>query len=87
MASSSVNPVCASAWMLNAEFNIVEHPQLADHDTNQIFSEYVKAIFRGRDPYLVHNLKGLISFSLPTDLLSLSDRGVVPVLIYISQLT
>ncbi len=77
-----MNPVCVRAWMLNAEFNIAEHPQLADHDTNQIFLEYVKGIFRGRDPYLAHNLKGttLISFSLPTDLSSLSDRGVVPVL-------
>jgi hypothetical protein len=82
MASSSVNPVCASARMLNAEFDIAEHPQLADHNTNQFFSEYVTGIFRGRDPYLAHNLKGttLISFSLPTDLSSLSDRGVVPVL-------
>ncbi len=82
MASSSVNPVRARARMLNAEFDIAEHLQLADHDTNQIFSEYVKGIFRGRDPYLAHNLKGttFISFSLQTDLSSLSDQGVVPVL-------
>jgi hypothetical protein len=80
MASSS--SVCARAWVLNAEFDIAEHPQLANPDTNQIFSEYVKGIFRGRGPYLAHNMKGttLISFSMPTVLSSLSNRDVVPVL-------
>jgi hypothetical protein len=68
--------------VLNAEFDIVEHQQLADPDTNQIFSEYVKGKFRERDPYLAHNMKGttLISFSMPTNLSSLSNRDVVPVL-------
>ena len=44
-SSSSVHPVCAFAWVLNAEFNIAEHPQLADPDTNQIFTKYVKGIY------------------------------------------
>ncbi len=81
-SSSSVHPMSAYAWVLNAEFNIAEHPQLAYPDTNQIFSEYVKGIFCGRDPYLADNMKGttLISFSMPTDLSSLSNRDVVPVL-------
>ena len=83
MASSSlVHPVYARAWVLNAAFDIAEHPQLADPDTNQIFPKYVEGIFRGRDPYLTNNMKGttLISFSMPTDLSSLSNRDVVPVL-------
>ncbi len=39
-------------------------------------------IFRGRDPYLANNMKGttLISFSMPTNLSSLSNRDVIPVL-------
>ncbi len=80
MASSSlVHQVCSYAWVLNAEFDIMEHPQLADPDTNQIFGEYVKGIFCERDPYLAHNMKGttLISFSMPTNLSSLSNRDVV----------
>ncbi len=80
MASSS--SVRARAWVLNAEFDIAEHPLLADPDSNQIFSEYVKGIFRGRDPHLANNMKGttLISISMPTTLSSLSNRDVVPVL-------
>jgi hypothetical protein len=68
--------------VLNAEFDIAEHPQLANPDTNQIFPEYVKGIVHGRSPYLAHNMKGttLISFSMPTVLSSLSNRDVVPVL-------
>jgi hypothetical protein len=70
-SSSSVLSVRAYAWVLNAEFNIAEHPQLADPDTNQIFSEYLKGILRGRDPYLAKNMKGLgrlsfLSQFLPT---------------------
>jgi hypothetical protein len=74
--------VCARAWVLNTEFDIAEHPQLADPDTNQIFSEYLNVIFRGRDPYLANNMKGttLISFSMPTNLSSLSNRDIVLVL-------
>ena len=81
-SSSSVHPVRARAWVLNAEFDIAEHPQLANPDTNQIFPEYVKGIIHGRSPYLAHNMKGttLISFSMPTVLSSLSNRDVVPVL-------
>jgi hypothetical protein len=49
---ASLSSVRAHAWVLNAEFDIADHPLLADPDTNQIFSdsEYVKGIFRGRDP-------------------------------------
>jgi hypothetical protein len=64
MASSS--SVRTRAWVLNAEFDIAEHALLADPDTNQIFSEYVKGIIHGLGPYLAHNMKGttLISLSL-----------------------
>jgi hypothetical protein len=45
MASSSlVHPVYARAWVLNAAFDIAEHPQLADPDTNQIFPKYAEGI-------------------------------------------
>jgi hypothetical protein len=83
MASSpSLHPVCACAWVLDAQFGVVEHPQLANPDTNQIFLEYVKGDFSGWAPFLAHNMKRLtlVSFSLPTNLSYLSDRGVVPVL-------
>jgi hypothetical protein len=74
--------VCARAWLLNAKFNVAEHPQLTNPDINQIIPEYVEGRFRGRDPYLAKRMKGmtLISFSMPTALSSLSDQGIVPVL-------
>jgi hypothetical protein len=80
--SSSVQSVCARAWLLNSEFNVAEHPQLTNPDTNHIYQEYIEEIFRGQAPYLAQKMKGmtLISFSMPTDLSSLSDQDVVPVL-------
>jgi hypothetical protein len=47
-----------SAWVLDARFDVAEHQQLANPDTNQIFTEYVKGIFRGLAPYLAHSMKG-----------------------------
>ncbi len=43
-SSSSVQPVCARAWVLYAEFDIAEHPQLEDPDTNQIFVTKIDSV-------------------------------------------
>jgi hypothetical protein len=80
---SSQQTVRARAWLLDARFDLAEHPQLANSETNHIFPDYVTGIFRDRAPYLAHNMKAmtLIAFSMPTNLSSLSDSsGVVPVL-------
>ena len=82
MASlSSQQTVRARAWLLDARFDLAEHPQLANSETNHIFPDYVTGIFRDRAPYLAHNMKAmtLIAFSMPTNLSSLSDGRVVPV--------
>jgi hypothetical protein len=80
--SSSKQSVCARAWLLNAEFDVAEHPQLTNPDSTHIFPEYVKDIFRGLAPYLDHNMKGmsLITFSMQTDLSSFINQGIVHVL-------
>jgi hypothetical protein len=61
--STSEQTVCARAWLLNTEFDVAEHPQLANPDTNRIFPEYVKGMFRGRAPYLAPKMKAMSSLS------------------------
>jgi hypothetical protein len=80
-SSASDQTVCARAWVLDARFDVAEHPHLANPATNYISPDYVKEIFRGRASYLAKNMKGmnLISFSMSTDLSSLSNRDFVPV--------
>jgi hypothetical protein len=67
--------------MLHAEYN-VEHQELANPDTNHIFPEYIQKGFESCATYLAKHMKGmtLISFSMPTNLTSLCNRGAVPVL-------
>ncbi len=81
-SSSSEQSVSACAWLLNAEFDVAEQPQLTKTDSNQILREYLKGIYSGQAPNLAQKMKGmtLISLSMPTDLSSLSNRDVVPVL-------
>jgi hypothetical protein len=49
MASSSLERImCAHAWLLDAEFDVAEHPQLAnpDSDTNHIFHIFPEYLLR-----------------------------------------
>jgi hypothetical protein len=80
-SSSSEQTIRARAWLLHAEFDVAEHPQIANPATNRIFPIYVEKCLDGRGAYLDQKMKGmtLISLSLPTDLSSLHNRGVVPV--------
>jgi hypothetical protein len=73
----------ARAWMLDAVFDVHSHPRLVntDHDETAISQAYVTEIFDGRASYISRTMKGLdlISFSLPTDRLSLPNKNAVPV--------
>ncbi len=48
VSSSSKRTMCARAWRLDAEFDVAEHPQLANPDTNHIFPEYLARCVDGR---------------------------------------
>ncbi len=71
----------ARAWFLVAQFHVSEHVHLVNFDTDQIFPEYVRELFAANEKYLDTRIKGLhlITYSVPTTLSSLEDRGVVPV--------
>ena len=79
--SSSATDPQARAWFLTAYFDVAKHTRLANSDTDQIFPEYVRQVFAAREKYLDSRIKGLnlISYSIPTTLSSLRNRGVVPV--------
>ncbi len=85
VSSSSKRTMCARAWRHDAEFDVAEHPQLANPDTNHIFPEYLGRCVDGRAGYLADRMNGmtLISFSMPTDLKVLNSpriQGAVPVI-------
>ncbi len=54
MTSFSDAPIHARAWLLDAEFDVALHPQLAnaDSDTDQIFPERLRQYFDDRAAYL-----------------------------------
>jgi hypothetical protein len=74
--------MCARAWLLDTAFNVTEHLQLANPDTNHIFSAYLRRCVDGCAGYLADRMNRMtpISFSMPTDLTSLRIRGAVPVI-------
>ena len=78
----NLRPRVAAWCRLIAEFDVTEHLQLANTDTNQIFPECVRHYFDARASYIKTNMKGvdLISYSVPTALSAMSNRNVVPVL-------
>ena len=78
---SSGKDTSARAWHLFAQFHVAEHTRLADPETDQLFPDYVREIFAARAKYLDRRIKGLhlITYSMPTTLSSLQNRGVVPV--------
>jgi len=57
------------------------HPRLVNSDTYQILPEYVREVIAARERYLDARIQGLklITYSMPTTLSSLQNRGVVPV--------
>ena len=71
----------ARAWFLFAQFHVAEHTRLANSDTDQLFPEYVREVFAAREKYLDRRIKGLhlITYSMPTTISSLQNRGIVPV--------
>ncbi len=71
----------AHAWYLFAQFDVVKHPRLVNSDKDQILPEYVREIIAAREKYLDARIQGLhlITYSMPTTLSSLQNRGVVPV--------
>ena len=75
------NQTRSRAWILHAEFDVAGHPRLADIRTDTLFPEYVRECFDAPASYLNQRMKGLdlLSFSMPTALSSLRNRGVVPV--------
>jgi hypothetical protein len=74
--------MCARAWRLEGEFDVAEHLQLANPDTNHIFPEYLARCVDGSAGYLADRMKEmmLISFSMPTDLNSPRIQGSVQVI-------
>jgi hypothetical protein len=72
------------AWLLHAEFHVAGHSQIADIRTRQIFPDYVRRIIDTRASYFNQRMKALVLLSLstlmPTDMSSLCNREVVPVL-------
>ncbi len=52
-----VRIMCARVWRLDAEFDVADHPQLANSDTNQFFfSEYLPSCVDGRAGYLADRM-------------------------------
>ena len=78
---SSGKDTSARAWYLFAQFHVAEHTRLANPETDQLFPDYVREVFAARAKYLDRHIKGLrlITYSMPTTLSSLQNRGVVPV--------
>jgi hypothetical protein len=79
--STSATDPQASAWYLYAEFDVVKHTRLANADTDQIITEYVREVIAASEQNLDARIKGLdlITYSGPTTLSSLQNRRVVPV--------
>jgi hypothetical protein len=78
---TSEKQIRSRAWHLHAEFDVAGHPLLADIQTDKLFPEYVRECFDVPASYLNQLMKGLVllSFSIPTAVSSLCNRGVVPV--------
>jgi hypothetical protein len=79
---STTEQIRSRAWFLHAEFHVAGHPQIADILTKRIIPEYVQNIIAARAPYFNKHLKALalLSISMPTDMTSLCNREVVPVM-------
>jgi hypothetical protein len=69
----------ARTWFLQAEFDVAVHTRLANSNTSQNFSEYIRELIDFRLSYLNSRLKGInfISYSMPRTLSSLRQRGIV----------
>ncbi len=74
-SSTSATNQQARAWYLYAEFDVAKHTRLANSDTDQIITGYVREVIAAREQNLDARIKGLdlITYSVPTTLSSLQN--------------
>ena len=56
--SSSATDPQARAWFLTAEFDVAVHTRLTNSDTDQIFPDYVRHVFKAREKNFDSSIKG-----------------------------